>query len=81
MMTELVWLVPLLPLIGFAINGLGFGRISKNMAAVLVVVLFCFRSLLRAVFFMKTSGAAARRCKKLTARGYTRAITQLIFLF
>ena len=34
-MTELVWLVPLLPLIGFAINGLGFGRISKNLSAII----------------------------------------------
>ena len=34
-MTDLVWLVPLLPLIGFIINGLGFGKISKNTAAII----------------------------------------------
>lgn len=34
-MTELVWLVPLLPLIGFIINGLGFGKISKNLATII----------------------------------------------
>ncbi len=35
MMTELVWLVPLLPLLGFVINGLGFGKITKNLAAII----------------------------------------------
>ena len=34
-MTELVWLVPVLPLIGFIINGLGFGKLSKNTAAII----------------------------------------------
>ncbi len=34
-MAELIWLVPLMPLIGFLINGLGFQKISKNMAALI----------------------------------------------
>ena len=34
-MTELVWLVPLMPLLGFIINGLGFKKLSKNTAAII----------------------------------------------
>ncbi len=34
-MFELVWLVPLLPLLGFAINGLGFKIIPKSLAGII----------------------------------------------
>lgn len=34
-MSELVWLVPLMPLIGFIINGLGYKKLSKNVAALI----------------------------------------------
>ncbi len=34
-MIDLVWLVPLLPLIGFLINGLGFKVIPKSIAGML----------------------------------------------
>ncbi|MEO6167064.1 MAG: NADH-quinone oxidoreductase subunit L [Chitinophagales bacterium] len=34
-MSALTWLIPLLPLIGFLINGLGFRKIPKNAAAII----------------------------------------------
>ena len=37
MLAELVWLVPLFPLLGFVINGLGFGKLSRSTSSAIGV--------------------------------------------
>jgi len=34
-MASLAWLIPFIPLLGFIINGLGFRKISKNLAGII----------------------------------------------
>src|SRR5690606_32860748 len=51
MIDYLVWLVPLLPLIGFLINGLGRNILSKKVVAVIGSGVILFSFLLSCVIF------------------------------
>ena len=59
-MTNLVYLVPLFPLIGFLINGIGWRKIPKSAGGVIgsLAVLASFAVSLGIFFEVKSSGAS-----------------------
>jgi len=63
--TQLVWLVPLFPLLGFVINALGFGKWSKTSASIIGIgsVLLSFVSVI--FLFMEYSGSGQAQTIKL----------------
>ncbi|GDX48288.1 NADH dehydrogenase subunit L [Bacteroidota bacterium] len=65
MFTQLVWLVPLFPLLGFVINALGFGKWSKTSASIIGIgsVLLSFVSVI--FLFMEYSGSGQAQTIKL----------------
>jgi len=62
-MSELVWLIPLLPLIGFIVNGLGRNTLSKGMigavgSAVILISFVCSCILFSDVYQARQAGQA-----------------------
>ncbi|WP_294348623.1 NADH-quinone oxidoreductase subunit L [uncultured Sphingobacterium sp.] len=62
-MSELVWLIPLLPLIGFIVNGLGRNALSKGMigavgSAVVLISFVCSCILFSEVYQARQAGQA-----------------------
>lgn len=62
-MSELVWLIPLLPLIGFIVNGLGRNALSKGMigavgSAVVLISFVCSCFLFSEVYQARQAGQA-----------------------
>ncbi len=62
-MSELVWLIPLLPLIGFIVNGLGRNTLSKGMvgtigSAVVLISFVCSCILFSEVYQARQAGQA-----------------------
>lgn len=59
-MTNLVWLVPLFPLVGFLINGIGWRKIPKTAGGVIgsLAILASFAVSLGIFFEVKNSGAS-----------------------
>ena len=59
-MTNLVWLVPLFPLVGFLINGIGWRKIPKTAGGVIgsLAIVASFAVSLGIFFEVKNSGAS-----------------------
>ena len=53
---QMVWLIPLLPLIGFLINGLGRNSLSKRMSGIIGSGVILFSFLLSLYVFFNVKG-------------------------
>ncbi len=53
---SLIYLIPLLPLIGFAINGIGFRKIPKNLAAIIGCISVIIPFILVVIAFLNFDG-------------------------
>lgn len=63
-MIELVWLVPLIPLLGFIINGLGRNTLSKNLIGVIGSAVILASFLISAGIFLEL-GAATQKSHEI----------------
>ncbi len=57
MFTQLIWLVPLIPFIGFVINGLGFGKFSKSTVPIIGTGSIALSFILTVIAFFEYNAA------------------------